>query len=50
MTGGAFTPRAREYLSQVDNVRLEKPFDVANFKQVVQDRIRISRSIIPTQR
>ena len=46
VTGGAFTPRAREYLSRVDNIRLEKPFDVANFKKIVQDRIRISRSTV----
>ena len=48
VTGGAFTPRAREYLSQVDNIRLEKPFDVAHFKRIVQDRVRISRSPAPT--
>jgi two-component system cell cycle sensor histidine kinase/response regulator CckA len=47
VTGGAFTPRAREYLSRVDNIRLEKPFDVANFKRIVHDRIRISRSTVP---
>jgi two-component system cell cycle sensor histidine kinase/response regulator CckA len=27
MTGGAFTPRAREFVAQVPNVTLEKPFD-----------------------
>jgi len=27
MTGGAFTPAAREFLDAVRNVRLEKPFD-----------------------
>jgi len=43
ITGGAFTPRAREYLRKVDNLRLEKPFDVTNFKKIVNDRILISR-------
>jgi PAS domain S-box-containing protein len=39
ITGGAFTSRAREYLKQVDNIRLEKPFDVANFKRTVSEMI-----------
>ena len=26
MTGGAFTPRARAFLENIDNARLEKPF------------------------
>ena len=29
VTGGAFTPRARAYLAEVDNPRLDKPFDAA---------------------
>jgi len=45
ITGGAFTPRAREYLSKVDNIRLEKPFDVANFKKIVGDRIFMARGM-----
>ncbi|HEY3356785.1 MAG TPA: response regulator [Polyangia bacterium] len=28
MTGGAFTPRAREFLAEVPNLRLAKPFDM----------------------
>jgi len=43
VTGGAFTPRAREYLNSVDNLRLEKPFDVANFKKTVGQLIRAHR-------
>lgn len=27
MTGGAFTPRARDFIGRVENPRLEKPFD-----------------------
>jgi hypothetical protein len=32
-------PRAREYLSKVDNIRLEKPFDVAYLKKIVSDHV-----------
>ena len=39
VTGGAFTPGAREYLAKVNNLRLEKPFDVANFKKIVNELI-----------
>lgn len=48
ITGGAFTPRAREYLSKVDNIRLEKPFDVANLKKIVADRIHMAKGTRPT--
>ena len=40
---GAFTPRAREYLNKVDNVRLEKPFDSKNIRKIVNDKIRIAK-------
>jgi len=43
ITGGAFTPRSRDYLRQVDNIRLEKPFDVASFKKIVNDQVRLAR-------
>ncbi len=43
ITGGAFTPRAREFLARVGYIRIEKPFDAANFKKIVHDRIIISR-------
>ena len=36
MTGGVFTPRAREFLQRVDNARLEKPFDMANLLVMVR--------------
>ncbi|MES1206148.1 MAG: PAS domain S-box protein [Pseudomonadota bacterium] len=35
MTGGAFTPRALEFLTNVSNPRLEKPFDVAALRAVI---------------
>jgi len=44
VTGGAFTPRARDYLKTVDNLRLEKPFDVATFKKIVGNMIREAMS------
>jgi PAS domain S-box-containing protein len=44
ITGGAFTPRARAYLNEVDNLRLEKPFDAANFKRIIRDRIALAQS------
>jgi len=43
MTGGAFTPQTRQYLSTVDNTCLEKPFDIHRFKRVVNDMILRSR-------
>jgi PAS domain S-box-containing protein len=35
MTGGAFTPRATEFLAQVKNLRLEKPFETAVLRAAV---------------
>jgi CheY-like chemotaxis protein len=35
MTGGAFTPRAANFLAEVGNRRLEKPFDAAALKAAV---------------
>ncbi|MGD0838554.1 MAG: response regulator [Polyangia bacterium] len=40
MTGGAFTPRARSFLDSVNNERLEKPFDMATLKSLVQEHLR----------
>ena len=36
MTGGAFTPRAREFLDRVPNQRIEKPFEVQNLRALIQ--------------
>jgi PAS domain S-box-containing protein len=35
MTGGAFTPRAREFLARLPNLRLEKPFDLGHILAMV---------------
>jgi PAS domain S-box-containing protein len=40
LTGGAFTQRAREFLDQVPNLRIEKPFDTMHLRTLVNDRIR----------
>jgi PAS domain S-box-containing protein len=37
MTGGAFTPRAAQFLSRVNNPRIEKPFDMKYLRRVVRD-------------
>lgn len=39
VTGGVFTPAAREFLSHVTNERLEKPFDVRSVRAAVNRRI-----------
>jgi PAS domain S-box-containing protein len=40
LTGGAFTPRAREFLERVQNQRVEKPIDVQSLKALVNDMLR----------
>ncbi len=35
MTGGAFTPRAREFLSQHPGAQLEKPFNIADIEKIL---------------
>jgi hypothetical protein len=37
MTGGAFTPRAREFLEQVPNPRIDKPFDLRQVRALLRD-------------
>jgi DNA-binding NtrC family response regulator len=36
MTGGAFLPEAERFLQSVDNPRIEKPFDVASMRRLVE--------------
>jgi DNA-binding NtrC family response regulator len=40
MTGGAFTPAAQEFLDQVPNQRIEKPFDVQTLRSMVRNALR----------
>ena len=44
LTGGAFTPGAREYLEKVQNPQVEKPFDSADIEQLVADYVRAKRA------
>jgi PAS domain S-box-containing protein len=37
ITGGAFTPRAREFLDRIPNLQVEKPFDPKNLRSLVRD-------------
>ncbi|HEY8038842.1 MAG TPA: response regulator [Polyangiaceae bacterium] len=39
MTGGAFTPRAHDFLERVPNTRLDKPFDIKALLTLVQARM-----------
>ena len=40
LTGGAFTPRAREFLDRVGCPRIEKPFDRQSLRTRVNELIR----------
>ncbi|MBA2540563.1 MAG: response regulator [Deltaproteobacteria bacterium] len=40
LTGGAFTPSARQFLDRVPNQRIEKPFDAQYLRVLVNDRVR----------
>lgn len=47
VTAGAFTPAARAFLDELANVRLDKPFDAADLRKVVDERLAVSRGSIP---
>jgi len=40
LTGGAFTPRGRDFLDEVANHRMEKPFDRQGLRALVADFVR----------
>jgi CheY-like chemotaxis protein len=40
LTGGAFTARARAFLDQATNLRVEKPFDTVALRAIVNDRVK----------
>jgi PAS domain S-box-containing protein len=44
VTGGAFTPRAAEYLEKAGNLQIEKPFDSAYVKFLVSELVAAARS------
>jgi DNA-binding NtrC family response regulator len=39
MTGGTFSPRARDFLDQVANERLDKPFDLQTVRNLARSRV-----------
>ena len=39
MTGGAFTPKARQFLSSVPNERIDKPFSLQQVNKLIDRRI-----------
>jgi PAS domain S-box-containing protein len=45
VTGGAFTPRAREFLDRVPNARIEKPIDFQNLRMLVRNLIGGRRAV-----
>ncbi len=47
VTGGAFTPRARDYLSKLDNRIVEKPIGVAALRKIVGDHISRAKAVRP---
>jgi nitrogen-specific signal transduction histidine kinase len=44
LTGGAFTPRAREFLDTVPAPRVDKPFAVNQMRTLVDERLRLLRA------
>jgi len=42
MTGGAFTPKAREFLDRVDNARIDKPVDIKRLRQLVDTAVTLN--------
>ena len=40
VTGGAFTPRAREFLDRIPNARVEKPVDFQNLRILIRNLMR----------
>jgi len=49
VTGGAFTPKEREHLKKVENIRLEKPFDTPRLRKTVTDLILAQRESTEAQ-
>jgi len=44
ITGGVFSPRSNEYLSRSTNIKIEKPFDAASVKKMIDDLVIAARS------
>jgi CheY-like chemotaxis protein len=39
LTGGAFTSQARQFLADMDNLSIEKPFDIFDLSTLVNNRL-----------
>ncbi len=44
ITGGAFTPKAKKFINEVDNLHLEKPIDLKNLRKVIREQVIASKS------
>jgi PAS domain S-box-containing protein len=44
ITGGAFTPRATEYLASAGNLKIDKPFDHADLKKLIAQLLVAAKS------
>ena len=42
MSGGAFTPRAREFVERVENPKIAKPISLADLERAIADLLRSS--------
>ena len=48
ITGGAYTPAAKEFLETVSNARVEKPFDSDTLREQVREWVKQARQEAPT--
>jgi signal transduction histidine kinase len=48
MTGGAFTPRGRQFLAELDTPVLDKPFQLATVRRLVKECLRAACSDAPS--
>jgi CheY-like chemotaxis protein len=49
LTGGAFTPAARAFMDQVQNARVDKPFDPQKLREQVREWVTKARTVEPGQ-
>ncbi len=44
MTGGSFTPKARQFLNETENLCVEKPFRMSEIRRIIAERLATRRS------
>ena len=44
LTGGAFDERARHFFGRVDNIKLDKPFDIKGLRSVIRQQVSVVRA------